>query len=91
MNGSEVTVSVPEGALERGLMMTATRGDGLLPGAASAAVELGPHGTRARFSLAHATFGADILPDLRVGPDGKLYQLATSPSTGVEIRRFSLK
>ena len=54
------------------------------------ALRLGPHGTRARFSLAHATFGADILPDLRVGPDGKLYQLATSLQNGVTISRYSL-
>jgi hypothetical protein len=53
-------------------------------------LRLGPHGTRARFSLAHSTFGSDILPDLRVGPDGKLYQLATSLKDGVVISRFSL-
>jgi hypothetical protein len=53
-------------------------------------LRLGRHGTRARFALAHATFGSDVLPDLRVGPDGKLYQLATSLKDGVTISRYSL-
>jgi hypothetical protein len=53
-------------------------------------LRLGRHGTTARFSLSHATFGDDLLPDLRVGPDGKLYQLATSVKDGVVISRFSL-
>jgi Tol biopolymer transport system component len=53
-------------------------------------LQLGPHGTRARFSLPDAVYGDDSYADLRLGPDGKLYELATSPSMGVEIRRFSL-
>jgi hypothetical protein len=48
-------------------------------------------GTRARFSLSKpAVYGESLFADLRVGPDGKLYQLATSPTTGVVISRFSL-
>jgi hypothetical protein len=50
-------------------------------------------GTRARISLGHrpplAGWG-DMVTDLRVGPDGKLYQLGTSPKTGLAIRRYSL-
>jgi hypothetical protein len=33
---------------------------------------------------------ADVITDIRGGPDGKLYQLGSSPATGVEISRFSL-
>jgi hypothetical protein len=50
-------------------------------------------GTRARVSLGHrsplAGWG-DMVTDLRVGPDGALYQLGTSPQTGLSIRRYSL-
>lgn len=53
-------------------------------------LRLGPRGTRARFSLRHAVYGDNLLADVRVGPDGKLYQLGSSPSTGVEISRYSL-
>jgi hypothetical protein len=53
-------------------------------------LRLGPNGTRASFSLARAVWGDNVLADLRVGPDGKLYQLATSPTTGVVISRYSL-
>ena len=53
-------------------------------------LRLGSHGTRTRFSLGHAVYGETRYPDLRVGPDGKLYQLATSPTTGVVISRYSL-
>lgn len=53
-------------------------------------LRLGPHGMRAHFSLARAVWGDSVLADLRVGPDGKLYQLATSLTTGVTISRYSL-
>ena len=46
-------------------------------------------GTRARLSLRPAAFG-DVITDLRIGPDGKLYQLASSPTKGVRIDRYSL-
>jgi hypothetical protein len=35
-------------------------------------------------------YGDNILADVRVGPDGKLYQLGSSPTTGVVISRYSL-
>ena len=54
-------------------------------------LRLGPHGTRSRFSLPDAVYGDDFYADLRLGPDGRLYQLATSPSRGVVIRRYSLR
>jgi hypothetical protein len=50
-------------------------------------------GTRARLTLGHRPPLAgwnDIVTDLRIGPDGKLYQMGTSPTDGVSIRRFSL-
>jgi hypothetical protein len=53
-------------------------------------LRLGPSGTRERFSLPRAVWGDSVLSDVRVGPDGKLYQLATSPTTGVVISRYSL-
>lgn len=53
-------------------------------------LRLGRHGVRSRFSLPRTVFGDNLLADVRVGPDGNLYQLATSPETGVVISRFSL-
>jgi hypothetical protein len=53
-------------------------------------LRLGPTGARERFSLTRAVWGDSVLSDLRVGPDGKLYQLATSPTNGVVISRYSL-
>ena len=53
-------------------------------------LRLGPKGALARFSLAHALFGDNLLADVRIGPDGRLYQLETSPTTGVVVRRYSL-
>jgi hypothetical protein len=53
-------------------------------------LRLGPTGARERFSLARGVWGDGLLADLRVGPDGRLYQLATSPTTGVVISRYSL-
>jgi hypothetical protein len=54
------------------------------------ALRLGPHGLRSSLSLPAALWGDTALPDLRVGPDGSLYQLATSPTAGVTISRYSL-
>jgi Tol biopolymer transport system component len=53
-------------------------------------LRLGAAGTRARLSLADGVYGQEYYPDLRIGPDSNLYQLFTSPSRGVVIRRYSL-
>jgi hypothetical protein len=58
-------------------------------------LRLAPHaGSRVRFSLSHdspeAAWG-DVITDVRIGPDGKLYQLGSSPETGIEIARYSLE
>jgi hypothetical protein len=53
-------------------------------------LRLGPHGTRARFSLPFSIWGDALYADLRLGPDGKLYQLTTSHDTGIAIYRYSL-
>jgi hypothetical protein len=54
-------------------------------------LRLGPTGKARVFSLRRAVYGDDLLADVRVGPDGKLYQLASSPSTGVRVNRYSLR
>jgi hypothetical protein len=54
-------------------------------------LRLGPHGARTRFSLAQAVVGDSLLADVRVGPDGKLYRLASSPTAGVVVTRYSLR
>jgi hypothetical protein len=53
-------------------------------------LRLGRNGSRVRFSLPVAAYGEHLFADLRVGPDGKLYQLASSPTSGVRVNRFSL-
>jgi hypothetical protein len=53
-------------------------------------LRLGQHGLAAKLSLKRAVFGDSLLPDLRVGADGKLYQLSTSPDTGITVARFPL-
>lgn len=53
-------------------------------------LRLGPHGAVAQFSLPRAVFGDTSLTDVRVGPDGKLYQLSTSMQNGIAISRYSL-
>src|SRR5215213_9291246 len=53
-------------------------------------LRLGANGVRTRFSLSRAVFGDNLLADVRIGPDGNLYQLASSPTAGVTIGRFSL-
>jgi hypothetical protein len=52
-------------------------------------LRLSPSGARALLALREAAWG-EIVTDLRVGPDGKLYQLASSPQTGVSVSRFAL-
>ena len=41
-------------------------------------------------SLPRAVFGGNILPDVRFGPDGKLYELGSDPTTGIVVSRYSL-
>jgi hypothetical protein len=54
-------------------------------------LRLAPGGTRTRFALSKpAVYGENLFADLRIGPDGKLYQLSTSPTTGVVISRYSV-
>src|SRR5205823_4468906 len=55
-------------------------------------LRLGPHSAEARFSLPYSIFGEGTsYADLRIGPDGKLYRLSTSPTNGVTISRYSLQ
>jgi hypothetical protein len=54
-------------------------------------LRLGPHRAKARFSLPKAIFGmGTYYGDLRIGPDGSIYRLSTSATTGIEIDRYSL-
>jgi hypothetical protein len=53
-------------------------------------LRLGERGIRTQFSLSRAVYGDNLLADVRIGPDGQLYQLASSPATGVAIERYSL-
>jgi hypothetical protein len=57
-------------------------------------MRLSPTGTRDRFSLdANAVWGddgAEPITALRVGSDGRLYQLRTNPKTGLKIASYSL-
>jgi serine/threonine protein kinase len=53
-------------------------------------LRLGRRGLRSSFSLPRLVYGDNLLTDLRVGPDGNLFQLASSPQTGVTIDRYSL-
>ena len=53
-------------------------------------LRLSRSGAKAHFSLRHAVFGDNLFADLRVGPDGKLYQLGSSPTAGVTISRYAL-
>ncbi len=65
--------------------------DFLAPGQTEYQVlRLGPHGLAAKLSLKRGLFGESVLPDLRVGADGKLYKLSTSPDTGIAVTRFPL-
>jgi hypothetical protein len=53
-------------------------------------LRLGRRGATTQFSLARTIWGDGALDDLRIGPDGKLYQLATSLQDGVTISRYPL-
>ncbi len=58
-------------------------------------LRLGPSGIRARFSLPkndppRSAFGNFAITDIRVEPDGKLYQLGSAPDFGAAIYRFLL-
>lgn len=55
------------------------------------ALRLGPHGISSRLTLPRLVFGDNLLADVRIGPDGKLYQLASSPKSGVVISRYSVR
>jgi len=55
-------------------------------------LRLGPSGKpRAEFSLRRTVYGDNLLADVRIEPDGKLYELGSSPATGVRIYRFPLR
>jgi hypothetical protein len=52
-------------------------------------LRLGPTGgTRARFSLRRTIYGDNLLADVRIGPDGRLYRLGSSPAAGARIDPF---
>jgi hypothetical protein len=53
-------------------------------------LRLGPDRVHARLILRRALWGGALTRDLRLGADGKLYQLSSSPSMGVAIQRYSL-
>ena len=55
-------------------------------------LRLAPTGaTRQRFALdARAVWGDTPITGVRVGPDGRLYQLRTSRTTGVSVARYAL-
>jgi len=52
-------------------------------------LRLGPSGLRTQFSLRHVAFGDNILADVRIAADGSVYQLGSSPTSGVTIRRYA--
>ena len=54
-------------------------------------LRLGRGGATRRFSLQRTIYGDNLFADLRVGPDGKLYQLGSSPKTGIAVSRYSLQ
>ncbi len=54
-------------------------------------LRLGKRGAVDRFSVPRAVYGDNLLTDLRIGPDGNLYQLASSPDEGVTIDRYVLR
>jgi hypothetical protein len=51
-------------------------------------LRLGPTGVRTQFSLRRNAFGDNILADVRIAPDGSVYQLGSSPTSGVTISRY---
>jgi len=54
-------------------------------------LRLGPHGVRSSMTAPARLWGDTASPDLRVGSDGSIYQLATSPTAGVTISRYALR
>ncbi len=87
--GIDLHLTVTEVAAGDPVVFLDRYGDGAGPG--YEILRLGRHGLRDRFSLPRALWGDTVLPDLRVGPDGKLYALATSPQTGVAVARYNLR
>lgn len=53
-------------------------------------VRLDGKGLDAKASVPYRIFDVCDFTDVRVGPDGKVYALATSPKTGIVIRRYTL-
>lgn len=47
-------------------------------------------GSKTRFSLRRSIYGDSLFADVLVGPDGGVYQLGSSPATGVTISRYTL-
>lgn len=52
-------------------------------------VRLGTKGLDATASLPFGIWGDCEFTDVRVGPDGKIYAMTTSPKTGIVIRRYT--
>ena len=89
MEGTLLTPQLVGGDLVAAVGVTA--GTGANAKSEYVVLRLGRRGPRAQFSLVPHVWGARLLTDLRVGPDGRLYQLSTSPATGIEITRYSLR
>jgi hypothetical protein len=53
-------------------------------------VRLDAKGLDAKASIPFRIWGDYHVTDVRIGPDGKIYALATSPKTGIVIRRYVL-
>jgi len=53
-------------------------------------VRVDAKGLDAKASLPFRIWGDCRFTDVRVGPDGKIYALATSPKTGIAIRSYTL-
>jgi hypothetical protein len=88
LGGTLLTPELLGGDLVVALGVTA--GTGLTAKSEYVVLRLGRQGPRVEFSLAPRVWGSHLLTDLRVGPDGRLYQLSTSPATGIAISRYSL-
>jgi hypothetical protein len=88
MEGTLLTPQLVGGDLVAAVGVTA--GTGAAGRSEYVVLRLGRRGPRVQFSLVPHVWGARLLTDLRVGPDGRLYQLSTSPATGIVITRYSL-
>jgi len=53
-------------------------------------LRLSATGTRTRFSLHRTVYGDNLFADVRIGADGNLYQLGSSPAAGASVSRYSL-